>query len=104
MFTQHLSETLILCLLGGLLGTVLAPLTLPLLRVAFTHTAGADPSLVRSIQLNVPVLLSTLGVCLFTAILFGLLPMIKAPNKLAESLRPGDRSSTGRQSWSRSAL
>jgi predicted permease len=104
MFTQHLSETLILCLLGGLLGTVLAALILPLLRVAFAHTAGADPSLVRSIQLNVPVLLVTLGVCLFTAILFGLLPMIKAPSKLAESLRPGDRGSTGRQSWSRSAL
>ncbi|MGD0446530.1 MAG: ABC transporter permease [Edaphobacter sp.] len=104
MFTLYLSETLILCLLAGLLGTILAALTLPLLRVAFTHTAGADPSLVGSIQLNVPVLLVTLGVCLFTAILFGLLPMIKTPSKLAESLRPGDRSSTGRQSWSRSAL
>jgi predicted permease len=104
MFTLYLSETLILCLLAGLLGTILAALTLPLLRVAFAHTAGADPSLVGSIQLNVPVLLVTLGVCLFTAILFGLLPMIKTPSKLAESLRPGDRSSTGRQSWSRSAL
>jgi predicted permease len=104
MFTLYLSETLILCLLGGLLGTVLAALTLPLLRVAFAHTAGADPSLVRSIQLNVPVLLVTLGVCLFTAILFGLLPMIKAPAKLGESLRPGDRGSTGRQGWGRSAL
>jgi predicted permease len=104
MFTLYLSETLVLCLLAGLLGTILAALTLPLLRVAFTHTAGADPSLVGSIQLNVPVLLVTLGVCLFTAILFGLLPMIKTPSKLAESLRPGDRSSTGRQSWSRSAL
>jgi len=98
MFTLHLSETSILCLLGGFIGTVLAALTLPLLRVAFTHTAGADPSLVQSIQLNLPVLLVTLGVCLLTATLFGLLPMIKAPGKLGESLRPGDRSSTGRQS------
>jgi predicted permease len=104
MFTLHLSETSILCLLGGFIGTVLAALTLPLLRVAFTHTAGADPSLVQSIQLNVPVLLVTLGVCLLIATLFGLLPMIKAPGKLGESLRPGDRSSTGRQSWSRGAL
>jgi predicted permease len=104
MFTLHLSETSILCLLGGFIGTVLAALTLPLLRVAFTHTAGADPSLVQSIQLNLPVLLVTLGVCLLTATLFGLLPMIKAPGKLGESLRPGDRSSTGRQSWSRGAL
>jgi predicted permease len=104
MFTQYLSETLILCLLGGVLGTVLAALILPLLRVAFAHTAGTDPSLIQSIQLNVPVLLVTSGVCLFTAILFGLLPMTKTPRKLADSLRPGDRGSTGRQGWSRSAL
>jgi predicted permease len=104
MFTQYLSETLILCLLGGVLGTVLAALALPLLRVAFAHTAGADPSLIQSIQLNVPVLLVTSGVCLFTAILFGLLPMMGAASRLADSLRPSYRGSTGRQGWSRSAL
>jgi predicted permease len=104
LLSQYLSETLILCLLGGLLGTGLAALTLPLLRVAFAHTAGADPSLIQSIELNVPVLLVASSVCLCTAILFALLPMKKAPNKLADSLRPGDRSSTGRRSWSSSAL
>jgi predicted permease len=60
--------------------------------------------LVQSIQLNIPVLLASLGVCLFTAILFGLLPMLKTPRKLAEALRPGDRSSTGKQGKSLSAL
>src|ERR1700677_4561168 len=104
LFTQYLSETLLLCLLGGVLGTVLAALTLPLLRVAFAHTAGADPSLVQSIQLNIPVLLVTLGVCLFTAILFGLLPMLKTPRKLAEALRSGDRGSSGHEDQKRSAL
>ena len=104
LFTQSLSETLLLCLLGGVLGTALAALTLPLLRVAFAHTAGADPSLVQSIQLNIPVLLVTLGVCLFTAIFFGLLPMLKTPRKLAEALRSGDRGSSGKQSRRRSAL
>ena len=104
LLSQYLSETLILCLLGGLLGTGLAALTLPLLRVAFAHTAGADPSLIQSIELNVPVLLVASSVCLFTAILFALLPMKKAPNRLAESLRPGDRGSTGRRSWSSTAL
>ncbi|HEY2466777.1 MAG TPA: ABC transporter permease, partial [Terracidiphilus sp.] len=103
LFTQHLSETLILCLFGGLFGTALAALALPLLRVAFAHAAGADPSLIRSIQINVPVLLVTSGVCLFTAVLFGLLPMMKASNQLTDSLRPGDRS-TGARSWSRRAL
>lgn len=104
LLSRYLSETLILCLLGGLLGTGFAALTLPLLRVAFAHKAGADPSLIQSIELNVPVLLVALGVCLFTAILFALLPMKKAPNRLADSLRPGDRGSTGRRSWSSRAL
>jgi predicted permease len=104
LFTQYLSETLILCVLGGGIGTGLAALTLPLLRVAFAHTPGADPSLVQSIQLNIPVLMVTSGVCVFTAFLFGLLPMIKVPNKLADSLRPGGRSNTGRRNWTRSGL
>ena len=104
LYTQYLSETFILCVLGGGIGTGLAALALPLLRVAFAHTPGADPSLVQSIQLNVPVLLFAFGVCLFTALLFGLLPMIKVPSNPADALRPGGRSSTGTRSWSRSAL
>ena len=103
LFTQQLSETFILCLFGGLFGTALAVLALPLLRVAFAHAASADASLIRSIQINIPVLLVTSGVCLFTAVLSGLLPMMKTPNQLADSLRPGDRS-TGTRSLSRSAL
>ncbi len=104
LFTQYLSEAFLLCVLGGVIGTGFAAFTIPLLRVAFAHTPRADPSLIRSIQLNVPVLLVTSGVCLFTALLFGLLPMMKVPNNLADSLRAGGRSSTGRRSWSRSAL
>jgi predicted permease len=104
LFTQHLSETLILCLAGGLIGTAIATLALPLLRVGFAHTGGADASLIESIQLNIPVLLITLGVCLFTAILFGLLPMTKGRSRLADSLCPGDRGSTKGRSRSRSAL
>jgi predicted permease len=104
LLSQYLSETLILCLLGGVLGTGLAALALPLLRVAFAHTAGADTSLIQSIDLNVPVLLVASGVCLCTALLFALLPMRRRPGRLADSLRPGDRASTGRRSWSSSAL
>ena len=104
LLSQYLSEALILCLLGGLLGMGFAALTLPLLRVAFVHTAGADPSLIRSIQLNVPVLLAALGVCLCTAFVYALLPMRKEPNRLAGSLRPGDRGVTGRRGWSSRAL
>ncbi len=104
LLSQYFSETMILCLLGGLLGTGFAALTLPLLRVAFAHTAGADPSLIQSVELNLPVLLVAAGVCLFTAFLFALLPTRKKQNRLADSLRPGDRGGTGRRSWSSRAL
>jgi predicted permease len=104
LLSQYLSETLILCLLGGLLGAGLAALTLPLLRVAFAHTAGADPAMIGSIQLSFPVFLIATGVCLLTAVLFALLPMVKVPNRVADSLRPGDRASTGRRNWSSSVL
>ena len=104
LFSQFLAQTLILCLLGGALGTILAAFALPLLRVALAHTAGVDLSMVQSIQLSIPVLLFTLGTCTLTAILFGLLPVLKTSTCLADSLRPGDRGSTGRQGLSRGLL
>jgi predicted permease len=104
LFSQFLAQTLILCLLGGALGTLLAAFALPLLRLALAHTAGADLSMVQSIQLSVPVLLFTLGTCTLTAILFGLLPLLKTSTSLADSLRPGDRTSTGRHGFRRGIL
>ena len=41
LYSQFLAQTLILCLLGGALGTILAALALPLLRLALSHTSGA---------------------------------------------------------------
>ena len=104
LLTQYLAETLLLCLFGGLLGTLFAALILPLLRTAFAHVTGADLSLVQSIRLDVPVLLVALSVCLFTAIFFGLLPMFHSPRKLSEALRSGDRGSSGKHSWRSGAL
>ena len=104
LFSQFLAQTLILCLLGGALGTMLAAFALPLLRLALAHTVGVDLSMVQSIQLSIPVLLFTLGTCTLTAILFGLLPVLKTSTSLADSLRPGDRGSTGRHGLSRGLL
>jgi putative ABC transport system permease protein len=104
LFSQFLAQTLILCLLGGALGTILAAFALPLLRLALSHTAGLDPSMIPSIRLSIPVLLFTLGMCTLTAILFGLLPVVKTSRQLADALRPGDRSSTGRHGLSRGML
>ena len=104
LFSQFLAQTLILCLLGGALGTLLAALALPLLRLALAHTAGVDLSMVQSIQLSIPVLLFTLGTCTLTAILFGLLPVLRTSASLVDALRPGDRGSTGRHGLSRGLL
>ncbi len=104
LFSQFLAQTLILCLLGGTLGTILAAFTLPLLRLALAHTNGVDLSMVQSIRLSVPVLLFTIGTCTLTAGLFGLLPVLKTSTTLAESLRPGDRGSTERHGLSRGLL
>ena len=58
--------------LGSAFGIALAGTALPLLRVALSHTSGLDASLIPSIQINIPVLLFILAVCMVTATLFGL--------------------------------
>jgi len=109
IFTQFLAQTLILCLFGGVLGTMLAAGALPLLRVALSHTAGLDGSLIDSVSLSWPVLLFALAVCMATAVIFGLLPMARGVAAAGEAammdaLKPGDRGSTGGHGWSRGAL
>ncbi|HZD76542.1 MAG TPA: ABC transporter permease [Acidobacteriaceae bacterium] len=94
LFSQFLAQSSILCVLGGALGILLAGLALPLLRLALSHTADLDASLIPSIELNLPVLLFTLALCTVTATLFGLLPVMKSSPQLTEALRPGDRGST----------
>lgn len=103
-FSQFLAQALVLCLVGGTLGVVLAACVLPLLRVALAHAASLDPSMIQSIGLNVPVLLFALFTCLVTAILFSLFPLINSTPRLIETLRAGDRGNTGSQSRLRGAL
>ena len=104
LFSQSLAQTMLLCLVGGLLGTVLAAGALPLLRVALAHTAGLDASMIESVTLSVPVLLFTLGVCSITALVFGLLPVMRNSTELTEALRSGDRGNTGGSKWGRGGL
>src|SRR6202035_2460542 len=65
------------------------------------HAAGLGRSTIESISLSIPVLFFTLAICTLTAVLFGLLPVIKNPASLTETLRPGDRTSTGGHSRAR---
>jgi predicted permease len=104
LFSQFLAQTLVLCLLGGALGVLLAAGALPLLRLALAHAAGLGRSTIESISLSLPVLFFTLGICTLTAVLFGLLPVVKNPASLTDTLRPGDRSSTGSRARGRGML
>jgi predicted permease len=94
LFRQFLAQTLLLTLLGGALGVILAAVALPLLRVALAHTEGVDPALLQSITLNLPVLLFTLAICTASAFLFGLLPATRTSQPLVDALRFGDRGSS----------
>jgi predicted permease len=91
LFRQFLVQTLMLSMLGGSLGVLLASVALPVLRVALAHTEGFDESLLQSISLNVPVLLFTLALCTLTAFLFGLIPAARTSSPLVDVLRSGDR-------------
>jgi len=94
LFRQFLVQTLVLTIVGGILGVSLAGAALPLLRVALAHTEGIDAALLQSINLNLPVLLFTLAICTATALLFGLLPANRTSQPLVDALRTGDRGSS----------
>ena len=94
LFRQFLVQTVLLTLLGGALGIAVAASALPLLRIALAHTGGIDPALLQSINLNFPVLLFTLAICVVTAFLFGILPATPTPLPLVNALRAGDRGSS----------
>ncbi|MGB6191097.1 MAG: ABC transporter permease [Terracidiphilus sp.] len=101
---QLMAQTLLLCLLGGALGTGFAAGALPLLRVALAHTNGLDPALIASIRLRGPELLFTLGVCCLTAVVFGILPATRQGEELSQALRTGDRGSSGAHAGRRAIL
>ncbi len=102
---QLLTESLVLCAVSALLGIALAAAALPLLqaetaRFAGSQLAGADPA-----RLALPVLAFTLAVALATAVAFGVLPALRgASPDLNDTLRPGERGSTGRRGPARAVL
>jgi putative ABC transport system permease protein len=100
---QMLTESLLLALVGGGAGLVLALWGIDML----TALAPSDIAMISKVSIDGRVLAFTLAVSLMTAVAFGLLPALQASNlNLTETLKEGSRGATGsrRASRTRSAL
>jgi predicted permease len=88
---QLFTESLVLALLGGVLGIVIAQIGGSLL----VQLASGQLPRAEDVGLDTRVLLFTLGVSLVTGVAFGLVPAIRASSpRLQDSLREGTRGST----------
>lgn len=97
VFRQLLTESIVLALIGGALGVLVAFGGLHLLH-AFLPVTGGRGEIPRadSIGINASVLAFTLGVSWLTGILFGLAPAIQiSRHELYETLKEGGRGSAG---------
>lgn len=100
---QLLADTLVLALMGGAAGLLLAWWGIDLLLVSLP----ADGALIKQAGMDVTVLLFTLGISLGTGLLFGLAPALQVTGRdLNDSLKEGGRgaSDTGRRQTLRNAL
>jgi putative ABC transport system permease protein len=90
---QLLVESLILALGGALFGTLLAWVGLKFIVALVPQNTMPAEAVIR---LNVPVLLFTLGVAILTALIFGLVPAMRAARKdLNEPLRDTGKGLSG---------
>src|ERR1700676_2055010 len=95
---QLLIESLLLALLGGVVGVSLASVVVPAVRA---FSPGSVPRLADA-RLDASVLLYSLLLCLITGVLFGLVPALQAAGKeLHGSLKEGSRGSSGGDSRGR---
>jgi putative ABC transport system permease protein len=108
VFRQLLTESIVLALIGGALGVLVAYGGLHLLH-AFLPVTGGRGEIPRadSIGINASVLAFTVGVSWLTGILFGLAPAVQiSRHELYETLKEGGRGAAGgrHSRWMRSAL
>jgi putative ABC transport system permease protein len=101
LIRQLLTESVLLSIIGGALGALLAAWAIPLLM------AMAPPGLrsFNALGLNGEVLAFSLGVSVVTGVLFGLVPALSSSSgSPAESLKQGERGSTAGGSRRRAFL
>lgn len=91
LLRQMLTESVLLAVIGGLAGVLLAIWGLDLLRALGSHTVPR----IAEANLDLRVLLVTLVASIFTGILFGLVPALASSKpELTEALKEGGRGST----------
>ncbi len=89
---QFLAESLLLALMGGAVGLLLAMWGVGLI----AEIASRVTPLISQVEINLPVLLFTLAVSILTGIAFGLAPALHATSPdLTEALKEGGRASGG---------
>jgi putative ABC transport system permease protein len=98
---QLLTESALLGLLGGILGLILA---FAGARLLFNHSPSNFPR-TNEIAVDGRVLAFTLGLSVFTAVIFGVVPALQASKPdLIRTLKVGGRGSTMGQGWQRLRL
>ncbi|OLE60721.1 MAG: hypothetical protein AUI36_12135, partial [Cyanobacteria bacterium 13_1_40CM_2_61_4] len=95
---QLMTESVVLAMLGGVLGTLLAHLLVELLRIARPDLEAVHPwnvSMATSIGLDYGVLGATALLAVLAGILFGIAPAVSASRtQLSEALKEGERGSS----------
>jgi putative ABC transport system permease protein len=95
LFTQFLTESLVLALLGGALGVFLAVATINAIMFVMPPVGTMIPS-EANIRISIPVLLFTIGVTTLAGLLFGTAPAWQATRvDLNEVLKLGGRTGGG---------
>jgi predicted permease len=86
-----MTESVLLALIGGLLGLVVANLGVRLLLAKFPEIVPRS----QNVHLNIPVLLFAFGISLVVGVLFGLAPALDSSSvDVQGSLKAGERGST----------
>ncbi|MGD0306308.1 MAG: ABC transporter permease [Candidatus Acidiferrales bacterium] len=98
---QLLTEGLVLAFAGGLVGVVVAAVTMPLLRAG----AGNKVPRLDEIHLNGFVLLASFALCVVTGVVFGLAPAVQVADRdLHDTLKEGRATTAGGSARARQAM
>jgi putative ABC transport system permease protein len=96
LFRQFLTESLLLALLGGAGGLLLAIWSLPLLRAALPSATTDQLPALKAVSLDLRMLGFTLLVTTLTGALFGLIPALQLSRlNLNQTLKEGGKASAG---------